>query len=571
MLKRDSFPLEHLKKGGFRRAGLGLSLLELGLVIAIVSLALVPVVQMISGARSQSGEGTIDRITGIKSKEAILANALVEQALSGDFSQFNCNSQGSAVTFNENTDFPTSGGSRTYNRCSDTTYQTPLYYQWTLTNVTGMPQQNEYYKGTFNVYDTATASQPILTLPAHFFRNTGSYQQASEKIGIMLALDVSGSMSWGKDDDTLDIINGISSPFMYYRYDQTLFTGNSWGTLFTPATVPGMLPGTKRAWLNKWSNSELDMSYGQSVAASGIPDFTDPDTGTDNNEKFPYARTATVDPTWGNGLLGTGNCSVTTAATWTTDINLIHSFILPARNDASDRTIMSNLCKSKTSDANWGSILDNNMSRIEAARTGALALLLNLEQNPNVISNIELGFIPWSTTPEPQHLVSMETAQAIPSVSGLHFKNLREKLLWINRADPSNVNSTKPIQAIGGTAMRDGLAAGLKELMSKNYDRRILILLTDGEPTDVTPGQLQTYVETTFGNKAAKANQVTLFTVGLIGADASLMNNLAKKTPDGQSFTTNDLRQLRDIFESISYQIQKLALISAANRYGIEL
>jgi hypothetical protein len=555
----------------YRKAVGGLSLIELGLVMAIVSLALVPVVQMLSGARSQTGEGSVDRITAMKSKEAILANTLVEGILAGDFSKFDCDTSGNPRTFNTATDLPASGASKTYSMCTDNTYNKPLYYQWSVVSVSGMPQQNQYYQGTFNIYDKPANGQALLTLPANFFMNGGAFTQPTEKIGIMFAMDVSGSMAWAQTPSGISAEggSGMSSPYMFYRYDRNRFTGNTWGVAFSPATVPGMVAGTKRAWLNMWNNNELDMSYAQSIKAGTPPDFTDPDLTTENNEVFPYSLPNMNDPTWGKGLLGTGHCGSSSPANWNTDVNLIHTFVPGARTSATYRSLAQALCDWKTSSAAWGTALNTDMSRLEAVRTGALALMLSLENNSSVVPYLELGFIPWSDAPQPQHLVAMAPAVAVAGVPGVHFSALRQKLLWINRADPSNPASALPIKAKNGTAMHAGLEAARVQVMSKNYDRRIIILFTDGAPSDYTPAQLQTYVLNTFGNNAPKSQQVTLYTVGLIGADPVLMANLANSTPDGQSYTTNDLRQLHSIFDSIAYQIQKLTLMNVSQRYGL--
>jgi hypothetical protein len=612
---RSYFSLKSLKRlpdhttMRHRRHAFGLSLVELALVMVIISLALVPVVQMVNGSRSQSGEGTAERVTALKSKEAIVANSLAEEALSGNFSRFNCDGGGNPLAFDPASDLPTSGNSRTYGRCTDTTYATPLYYQWSLVNAPGMPKQNEYYQAALNIYAQPTDGQPTLTLPINFFRNTGSYAQTQQRTGVMLALDVSGSMVWGVSTgfpgginptilnpaagvDYADTYchgpNCLGSPFMFYRYDRMRFAGNTWGVAFNPASVPGMLPGTKRAWLNMWDNSELDLSYGQSIQPPASPDFSDPDAITPNNEKFPYATATVNDPTWGNGLLGIGNCA--TAATdnafWTSNPNLIHTFMPQARTTRYDmanppegnfgRDLIVRLCNRKTSTADWNTSLNTAMSRIEAARTGMLSLLISLEANPVVTSSVEMGFVPWSNVANAGYEVPLASAVTVPGVPGLHFRSMRERLLWVNRADPANPNSVLPVPlntASGATHIRNGLEAAYQRLMGRNYDRRIIVLLTDGAPNPNngtnTPAAITNYTLNTMGNNAPQNQRVTLFTIGLIQGDPVLLTNMASSTPGGQAFVTNNIQQLRSIFESIAYQIQKLALMDVPSRYDL--
>lgn len=576
-----------------RYAASGLSLVELALVMVIISLALAPVVQMVNGSRSQSGEGTAERVTALKSKEAIVANSLAEEALSGNFSRFNCDSGGNPLAFNPATDLPTSGGNRTYGRCTDNTYATPVYYQWALTNVTGMPRQNEYYQAALNIYAQPSASQPVLTLPINFFRNTGSYNQTRQRTGVMIALDVSGSMLWGQSTGYpggigLVAPNALGSPFMFYRYDRMRFTGNGWGVTFNPASVPGMLAGSKRAWLNMWNNQELDLSYAQSIQPPVSPDASDPDLSTPNNEKFPYANSVINDPLWGSSLLGTGNCATdpNNTAFWTSDVNLIHTFVPQARNARYDlsnptqnsfgRDLIARLCTRKTSFADWDTSLETAMSRIEAARTGMLNLLVSLEANPTVTSSIDLGFIPWSNVANTAYQVPLEQAVAVPGVPGMHFKEIREMLLWVNRADPASPTSSMPVPlntASGATNIRNGLEFAYQQLMSQSYNRRIIVLLTDGAPNpnsgNNTPAALLDYTLNTLGNNAPQSQRVTLFTIGLIQGDPVLLGDMAANTPNGQSFVTNNIQQLRSIFESIAYQIQKLALLDVPSRYDL--
>lgn len=566
-----------------KTASTGISLIELGLVMVLMALALVPVVRIIGGPQSASGTGSAEQVVGLKSKEALLANTMVERVLSGDFRDFDC---ARPSNFNPLTDLPSGAAGdqrRTYRTCTNNFYNTPLYYQWTVVNVNGLdsgtpvngsllPANNFYYQATFNVLDGPNGDV-VLTMPTYFFYNSGAVAEQTNKTGVVFAMDVSGSMIWSCASGALcspPNYNGLASPWMFYRYDRNLFTGNSWGVPFNPATVPA------NALLDRWDDRQLDVVYGLGVGA-GEPDFSDPDSSTPFNEKFPYARpSGVVDPVWGVGLLGTGNCSLPVVdPLWLNDPNLRHAFLLDARSRTEVASRLRRLCEPKPTMAAWSSAVNQDLSRMEAARTGALGLLLNLEAQSAVVQNIDLGFFPWSVDNHTQHLVPLGPAEPVPGLTGQRFAAMREKLLWINRADPGNRNSARPVRASGGTNILGSLQYARELLLAGGYDRRIIILLSDGDPTGGTaenrPAGLRNYTLNTLGHNAPEEERITLFTVGLIAANNALMRDMARNTPDGQEYIANDIASLSPIFESVSYQIQKLALLSTADRYGIRL
>lgn len=554
----------------------GLSLLELGMVMFIISLALIPVVKMMGGPTSSTGNAS--QVTGFKNKEALLANTLSESVMAGNFSRFDCTAAGSPKTLDPTTDLPLNGAFKKYNICTDNSYSTPLYYRWDALNISGMPIGNQYYQASLNVYDSATARTPLMTLPVNFFVNTGGYNHDPGKTGMLLALDTSGSMCWGSSDNTLSQQGPTCSPFMFYRYDKNRYTGTAWGVPFSPSEVPGVKFGTKRVWLNMWDNSELDIAIGKSIKSGGAsPDFSDPDFSTEYNEKFPYGSNSMNDLTWGKGLLGTGNCASTNPVDWDKDPNLIHTFLPSARNRVDAyawwqpfRSMIQNVCGAKDSD--WGKTMEQNMSRLEFARAGALSLLLTLEEKQTYLNKLDIAFLPWGGNPNLAHLVKMESASLVNEVNALRYPRMRNEMLWINRADPTDPASTKTVGLYGGTNMTGALKAAVKELNSKPYSKRMIVLLTDGVPTDTTGPQLVSYIDKTFGNNAPKAQQITLYTIGITsGADETLLQQMAASTPDGQAFMADDLTQLRTIFTAIAYQVQRLMVLSTAQRYNLQL
>jgi uncharacterized protein YegL len=606
----------------------GISLLEMAMVMIVVSVAILPVMQMLNGARTNDGSGPADRITGYKSKEALMANTMIEQALAGDYGNFNCGAAGSNA-FNPDTDFPASGTKKIFNRCTNTSYNQSMYYQWTMYSVPNLPVQNQYYRASLNVYNVASGGAPILTLQTNFFRNQGAYTTGLNTTGIMLALDTSGSMTSAKVENAgLVNYNGIAAPYMFYRYDQNLFEGttytrydNDLGKTYTvnfsahqvpghttPANfygTPPSLGGPGNSILDMWNNSQLDMGLAQAINTTTppfTPDFSDPNPATVANDKFPYSRTylplvQPADPFWGQGILGTGNCGLNNDNVFKIgndsspilgDKNIKYAFLPEARDDQNGpgnpiggRYAINRLCQPKTSyntpfdPTSWTNTANTFMSRIEAARSGALSMLLTLEQSPSVASTMQMGFIPWNGSPDTRHLIVPESPQAVPGLTGLHFVNMRKKLLWINRANPSNANSQSPVKAGGSTQIHDALAASQQQLMAQPYGHRIIVLLTDGTPNPNTGSNSQTglvtYVANNFGNNVSDDKQITLFTIMFIGGDAISLNNMANSTPGGQFFPVTDLSQLNAVFESISYSIQKISLLNTAKRYGISL
>lgn len=555
-----------------RRTGYakGLSLLEISLSMLIISLALAPVVQTIGGYQGENGNA--GQVNAHKSKEVVIASTVVDKVLSQDYSAFNCDSSGNAIAFNPDTDLPVgttpANSVRQFNLCRVSGTNTELYYQWTVVHMnasnsnTNLPEQNRYYQASLSVIGAdKDPSKPLFVMPANFFYNEGSFTPPQNKTGVMFAMDVSGSMGWLNRDNTPTISNGagktLAPPFLFYRYDRNLYTGNDWGGgSFNPSQVPAVL--------SQWDNRSLDLSLGKAIGSN--PNGSDPDPSTPQNEKFPYGAAS---------VLGSGDCGSSSNGVWTgSDPYLKHFAVWDARRSNTYRQYIRSLCLSKSSETDWENTLNNNMSRLEASRTSALSLLLSMESNQQIASSVSIGFIPWSNTPDLNHRVSPQAIQSVTGVSGLFYKPLREKLLWINRADPSDKGSSSPVLSGGSTNIRAGLETAAASLQAGSFDRKIIILLTDGDPVpnsgNNSKSALRAYTLNNIGKNASANQQITLFSVGLIAADSTLLTDMSNNTPDGQAFVANSVASLKPIFESISYQIQKLALLSISDRYGID-
>lgn len=594
-------PMGHRgKKHGSRARHAGLSLIEIGVVMIVISLSLAPVIRMIGGPSGASGNSA--EVNSLKSKEALLANTMIEKVLAGDFSAFTCNNAGSPVAFNPKTDLPVAVNAissvRRYEPCKSSNASADLWYQWTVVHLNNannnndMPDQNRYYQGTLNVMDAD--KNRLLTLPANFFYNDGPINGKAENTGIMLSMDRSGSMAWSSTvENNMMPVSGFSSPFMFYRYKAFPTSGDggwgAWGTPF-PANPP------YKTVLDKTNNSQLDMVYAKQVKWSGpgpspTKDGEDPVAPTPYHEAFPFAKANPSIPNyniWGQGVLGSGNCIAPNDNDWigpmSQDKNLAYTFLPEARQPLSKlpwnrkfdrRSVIQSLCAEKKTLTEWSNTVNTKLSRIEAARTASLALLLNLESKPNITKSLEIGFIPWGSYAAAEHKVAMEKP-----INGL-FPNMRDKLLWINRADPADINSAKPVKLEGGTQIHDGIEFARQQLLAGSYDRRIIVLLTDGEPNPNVgsngsgaygTGGLRDYTKASLGCGVADPNRrITLFTVGLLQADQKLLQDMAYSTPSGQAFYADDIQDLTGIFETVSYQIQKLALLDTVDRYGLSV
>lgn len=610
------------------KAHSGVSLIELGMVMVFISLALVPVIKMVGGPQSSSGNGNSVRLNGISSKQAVLANTMVDRVLSGDFTGFTCDTSGSPSTFDPKTQLPkgtTAANSiKTFTKCKAQTTNADLYYQWTVVNLNSsnngndLPQNNQYYQATLNVMDKT--NKILLTMPTNFLYNSAPFKPDPVTTGVSFSLDISNSMA---DADTEaqratkakkkknpysrspqvsadGFEHAFSSPYLFYRFSDNSFPSgknNDWDVDFSHKP--------NNIMLNKWDNTQLDLVSAQQFAPN--PPGNDPDPSTPNNEAYPFATVASPG-FWGEGLLGSGDCTSNGGnGKWKTDDNLMFTFLPltgqtaryrnpPAGSPeaAANQTgqtknealkFITGMCEAKDDYDDWSDTVNQLESRLEAARTAAVSMVLKLESKPTIAKTLNLGFIPWGSTVDWGHEVPLEAATTVidPStgktVDGIHFVNMRNRLLWINRADPNDAASNKPviIQHDYGTQIDDGLRAAVKQLDNgKKYTHKIVILMTDGYPSPNTGANsddsLKNYAET-MGKQG-----ITLYTVGLIEADPNLLKAMAARANLGnptdknsQAFIADDVSALKNAFDVITYQIQKQALLDMVARYNITL
>ncbi|HEY9686047.1 MAG TPA: hypothetical protein V6C52_03635 [Coleofasciculaceae cyanobacterium] len=498
----------------------GLSLIELGVVMVIISLALVPLVQMIGGPNSRNGQGSAQRLNALRSKEMVLANALIERALSSDFAAFNCNNG-----FNPATGLPATGQTINLpagNRCTDNTYNDPLYYQWTVRNADNsnaiVPTGNHYYQLVLNVWNQPTGGTPLLTLPTTVFWNESGSSGGSNTTGIVIVQDISGSMTSGKFNGS-PVSFSPASPYLNYRYSDP-----SVGYVPNPAIA---LP---------WNdNSQLDL-----VSAL---DVNNPQTAWDDRYPKP-------------GVLGVTAC---TGAS-------------PLWNNTGGRMIpVREICQANGGPNGnaWQATMNDHLSRIEAARSSLLSFLLSIEADPDLHENTKLGFITFET-----NVINRVTPLEASDASN-RYPQMRRKLSWINRQGPAAAR----IYASGSTNMYGGLQRGAQIVFADNtLDNRIIFLVGDGEPT-VAPTNHAAFqtLATQIGNgtfPGANGKTASVFTLGLLSGDVGLpiylRDDIANRTPGGQFFFAQNMGDVSPMFDQIKYQIQRVILLNKSNRYNVD-
>jgi hypothetical protein len=519
----------------------GLSLIELALVMVIVTLALVPVIRMIGGPNSSEGKGNATRVIGLKSKEILLANSLVERALSSDLQVFNCGNAFNPVTnlpgVGQSADFPAGG------RCTDNTYNQPLYYQWTVRNMdpsgTEMPMGNHYYTSVLNVWDTATGGTPIMTLPTFLFWNESAFQTTSNSTGIIVVLDSSGSMSAGQVETAFAPrgLGNSASPFLKYRYADPDIGYNP------PASIA----------LNINNNAQLDV-----VSALNADD---PDTPWDDRYIKPGILGFPVGPP---------SCS-TSMANWNAVGNVWQSppFFAFDDNDDRDRTRAICALTGMPIDLVWQTTMNWYFSRIEAARSSLISFLISMEADPSLYQNTKLGFVTFSTD------VVDRVVNPIESVDGNNrYPQMRRWFTWINRQGGSRM-----IPATGSTNMYGALRRGAQVAFSDStLDNRIIFLVGDGAPmvAPTSHAAFQT-LSTQIGNgtfPGANGKTATVFTLGLLSSDPDLpeylRDDIALRTPGGEFFYAQSIGDVDPIFNQIKYQIQRVILLNKSNRFNVD-
>ena len=219
-------------------------------------------------------------------------------------------------------------------------------------------------------------------------------------------------------------------------------------------------------------------------------------------------------------------------------------------------------------------------------------MMLSLENNAAVRDNLDIGFLAWGQVNTTRYVVPLQGAVPVAAAGGAQkYKQLREQLLWVNRADPNYSDGDDGATMFGGTHTRYGVTSASRRLFrpswshpgglgagtaTQDYQRRIIVLMTDGVPNPVDT-TIDDDVRNMFGNNAPggcpspqtnECHQITMFTIGLLGPDDAFLSTMANNTPEGQYFPVRNIASLNTITQSLAYKIQLLTLQASAGRYG---
>lgn len=582
-----------------RPASPGFSLIETAIIILFVSLAMVPVITTMGGVNdttntSAARSANISAVSSRASKEVVAANTIMERALAGD----------ETVSFNASTLFTTPGQTvvtprRQFYGSTSRAYNQAIEYDWVVRDLSHLkdtsgqlinwanqpvsandaesvaPTGNFVQQATLRVYENPGDANPILSLPTYFYRSTCGSNGVDcgdvdlDQTGIVLVVDRSGSMQWsisaGKSKGATS--TDMSAPWLKNRYT----IGGS-----VPTT-----PGDPSIRINDiFDDTTLDTTYMLPVAQGDNPD-------TPYSEQYILPAVngfsnncADVPTTLGDPGKDVAKYFATGALTYNYGGDAGNGE--PATNATKRREVISAFCGrngisygGRDSQANWDKLINDNMSRIEALRNALLSLLVKLEQNQFLVANMEMGLVTFSSgTPSAVKQVDMEKAANPPGpVDSLKFVNMRYRSAMINR------EGTGQISASNGTNMLAGLQQAATMLYAKDFDNRLIIVLSDGAVNSgSTPTNVKDFAKKvggcpTVGNPACYAGSngktITLFTVGLIEADDALMLAMAQRTPNGQFFLAQSVTDLQPIFDQIAFQIERLVLNSMAKRYHL--
>lgn len=542
------------------KSGRGFSLIEIAVLLLFMSLALIPIVNIIGGSNTVQGTGgathggNATRIVGIKSKEVLFANAMIERALSGEYAAFytpntaagNCNG-GAATMPAANT-----GGTTVYN-CVDNQYSDPIYYQWIVTDQSNEFRANQgevagtnnmgntFYRATLNIYNTDNwTGRPILTMPTIAFRSQYTDPTVSNTTGIIIVLDVSGSMDGSGTGNSA--MRGI------YRYPD----------------AAGYNPPAGIALASVNDNNTLDIVSAQAADL----------VNTMYNDTYPAI-----------GVLGVTNC--------------IGSVNAVASNQAARWRA---LC-----DKTAPNYIEDNLSKMEAARGSLLNFLLTIEDEQTLYSNIQLGFATYSGNGGPAS-VTLRVGGGAGGVAGLEnataagrFPEMRRRLSWLNRTNNGGGSvAGLTVLSGGNTPTWDAVNRSAQVLLAQpNLRSRAIFLVTDGLPTTgpcSIGGEPDTLAEANaMGNcyrntavgavnglgrslgdgtyPGANGNTVTVYALGLM-ADPNLIRPILENgfvTPTSGSYAyASSIGEMSAVFENMQYAILKEIITSKAGRYGLQ-
>lgn len=121
-------------------------------------------------------------------------------------------------------------------------------------------------------------------------------------------------------------------------------------------------------------------------------------------------------------------------------------------------------------------------------------------------------------------------------------------------SDLSNVRNSISVSANGGTNMSKGMGAALSQYSDSSDNKRVMVLLSDGENDLGDETERANDMTRQLINKSANKS-VTIYTIGLGNdVDTTLLKKAANKT-DGKYYHADDAEKLEDLFDRIAERV----------------
>jgi hypothetical protein len=540
----------------------GFSLVEAAVIMGLISLFFIPVANVSGGFGQNTDVGkTATDATRNRMRQVTAANTLMEEALVGDLQVPNVN----LTTLDPNN--PYSTGIQSYSN-----YNRQVNFDWTLLNqsfavdgngtllrdINGKPiplvNGNAIASATLRLYTDANSNAPSLVLPTTVTsKRLDANDNNLSRVGIMLVLDTSGSMAWARNDHSLPNTTEasaarplvVSAPYLTYRY-----SGNN--------------------ALDINNSAELDI-----VAA-----LQNDNTATQYDETYIPGRSTA--PNASSRLKMKPTC--------VRDAQNASYFLPEAMNPNAPRrpdwrgnalqplfTYVDNLCKitPTMSASTWQNTVNSNLSRVEAARSALFVFLNRMESNPFLTQNTKLGFETYSTMGVPTApLPRVSVHSDLKAAKKNKFEQIRE---WVARLNRLNQDGTTAIPIYGATPTKAAIQEAARRLYSDtSLTDRIIILMTDGVPTDDSTGSQISVMMNQLGSglfAGANGKKVTVLSVGLIGADKGKLDAWALQNKaagaDGESFFASNVVETMSILDRVADKTISIALKANSCRYNV--
>ncbi|WP_373533040.1 VWA domain-containing protein [Vampirovibrio sp.] len=213
---------------------------------------------------------------------------------------------------------------------------------------------------------------------------------------------------------------------------------------------------------------------------------------------------------------------------------------------------------------------------IEGARNALIRFLLNLEDPANpayskLISDGEIGFIPFNSH---QKILNPTPASKKLQTVTRRFEDLRMRILSINRygAPGGPLNARNHYS----TPTYETLQKAVNALNRKNsdgsprYKAKIIVLLTDGEPTSTTAGKVLELAS------SLKKQKITLFVIAMTNAapedfNLNVRDSIKKwgtSSWGGDALFTSNDRELNDAFDKMNLLINRQIALNIISSYN---